>query len=364
MSGDVRVGIIGSSLISEFLHIPSVKSHPKAGVVAICGRRRERAEETAARHGIPRVFTDYREMIEQGDLHAIVVATPDDLHYRMTMDALEAGLHVICEKPLASNATQAREMLELADARGLKHMAFLTYRWAPNYRHLKALLDQGQIGRILHANIRYFGGFGARPDYRWTYDPKRATGTLGNLGVHMIDLARWLMSDIASVAANLSSMVDRLAPDGQPMESSNDVASLLLDFKSGAQAVIHASAVAHVGERGQEQVVLLHGDEGALEATFCWGTGMSLRGQARDESRFEPIRIPEALLEGIDQTQSLAEQFQDLVMAQPVADRAFIDAILGDRAVSPSFHDGYKAQQVVDAALVSDAEGRRVAIGA
>ena len=86
-------------------------------------------------------------MIEKGDLHAIEIITPDDLHYPMTMDALDAGLHVLCEKPLALNAAQAKEMYEKAEAAGVVHMTFFTYRWLPHYRYLKELVDEGYVGR-------------------------------------------------------------------------------------------------------------------------------------------------------------------------------------------------------------------------
>src|SRR5437879_5594903 len=83
-------------------------SHARARVVAISGRNEQRAREVAERYGIPGVFTDYREMIEKGGLDALVVVTPDDLHYPIVMAALDAGLHVLCEKPLALTAAQAK----------------------------------------------------------------------------------------------------------------------------------------------------------------------------------------------------------------------------------------------------------------
>ena len=136
----VRVGVIGTSWYADMMHLPNLKSHPRAELAAICGRNRERAEEMARKYEIPRVFTDYRELIEEGDLDAVVVATPDDLHHPMTMAALDAGLHVLCEKPMALNAGQAGEMYDKAEAAGVKHMVFFTYRWWPSYRYLKQLV--------------------------------------------------------------------------------------------------------------------------------------------------------------------------------------------------------------------------------
>ena len=110
MSESVRVGVAGTSEWAEVLHLPGIESHPGARLTAICGRRRERAREVAVKYDIPFVFTDYRAMIDSGELDALVIATPDETHHPIMMAALEAGLHVMCEKPLAPRASLAKEM--------------------------------------------------------------------------------------------------------------------------------------------------------------------------------------------------------------------------------------------------------------
>ena len=160
MREQVRVGVVGTSGWADLMHLPSLKSHPGATITAICGRNRDRAEEMAQKYAIPSVFTDYREMIDQADLHALVVSTPDDLHYPITMQALEAGLHVVCEKPLALDAGQAREMYEKAEAVGVKHMVLFTYRWLPHYQHLHSLIDGGYLGRGFQCYPRFLYGSG------------------------------------------------------------------------------------------------------------------------------------------------------------------------------------------------------------
>ena len=132
MTEKVRVGVIGTSGYADIAHLPRVKSHPGAELAAICGRNRARAEEMAGKYGIPLVFTDYRNMIEKGALDALIVSTPDDLHYPMTMDALDAGLHVLCEKPLALNRTEAKQMYEKAEGAGVKHMVCLPIGGRPS----------------------------------------------------------------------------------------------------------------------------------------------------------------------------------------------------------------------------------------
>ena len=101
-------------------------------------------------------------MINQGDLDAIIVGVPDDLHYEITMQGLRAGLHVLCDKPLAITAQQARKMYEEAEAARVKHMVLFTYRWMPFFRYVRDLIEQGYIGRCYHCEFRFLMGCGSR----------------------------------------------------------------------------------------------------------------------------------------------------------------------------------------------------------
>lgn len=211
----VAVGIIGTSWWAELMYLSSLAGYPNARLAAICGRNEERAAEVAAKYNVPRVFTDYREMIWTANLDAVVVSTPDDLHHPMTMAALEAGLHVLCEKPLAMNAAQAREMYETAEAEGVKHMVLFTNRWLPPFRHVHDLVQSGYIGRPYHAQFSHVGHYGG--EYQWRLDGRRANGVLGDLGSHIIDLSRWYLGEIASVDARLDTFETRPGPGvGRP----------------------------------------------------------------------------------------------------------------------------------------------------
>ena len=170
MAERVRVGVIGTSWFADLVHLPWIKSHPGADLCAICGRNQDRAQEMAKKHDIPQVFSDYHTMIEKGNLDAVVVAAPDNLHYEMTMYALEHKLHVLCEKPLASNAVQAKEMYEKAESADVKHMAFFTWRWPPHHRYLKQLVDSGYIGRPFDAHIHYVADYARDGAYSWRFD--------------------------------------------------------------------------------------------------------------------------------------------------------------------------------------------------
>jgi predicted dehydrogenase len=356
MPEKIRVGVVGTSGYSEMMHLAHLKELPEADLCAICGRNRSYAEEVAAKYNIPQVYTDYQEMIEHANLQALVVVTPDDLHYRVTMAALDAGLHVLCEKPMAINSTQAKAMLEKAEMAGVKHMVFFTNRWMPHHKYLRKLLDQGYLGRLYQANFRYVGDYGS--EYMWRFDKQRSNGILGDLGSHMIDLARWFGGDITQVSGQLSSFIQRIDPDGQPMDSANDAALVALRFANGAQGIIQVNAVAQMGELGHQQHVILYGEEGTLEVNYdIIGGGIEIRGIRREEKEFHILEIPPELW-GTKNWNDPVEMFFKL----PTGDQAFIETILFDRAPEPSFLDGYIVQLVMDAAIESDKLGKWVAI--
>ncbi|MHB8629773.1 MAG: Gfo/Idh/MocA family protein [Aggregatilineales bacterium] len=248
MTQPIRIGFIGTSWWMDGTHLPIFKADPRVEMVAICGRNRERAQEMATKYGIANVFTDYGDMIARSNLHALVVGAPDDEHYAMTLAALDSGLHALCEKPLALNATDAKAMYDHAEAKGVRHMAFFTWRWMPHYCYMRELIEQGAIGRAFHCNLNFLLGYGRNPQYQWRFDRKRANGVLGDLGSHMIDLARYLVSDISRVSAHLATHVRREALSSQLLDPVNDSAMVLLEFANGTQGMAQLTAVARVDD--------------------------------------------------------------------------------------------------------------------
>ncbi len=137
----VPVGIVGTSWWADSMYLPALAGHPGAKVVALCGRDPGRAKKLAARWNVPQVFGEPGELIESGLVDALIVATSNDSHFPITMQAIEKGLHVLCEKPLALSYAQAAEMARAADRAGIRHMVPYTYRYMPTARFLKRLLD-------------------------------------------------------------------------------------------------------------------------------------------------------------------------------------------------------------------------------
>ena len=226
MADLLRVGLVGPSWFAETVHLAGLDSHPRAVVTAVCGRNRANAEAVAARHGNPVVFTDYRTMFASDLLDAVVIAVPDYLHLHATLAAAEAGLHVLCEKPLARTASDARKMLDAAVAAGVVHMTMMTWRWLPIPAFAKRLVEGGYLGRVRSAHFSMQSGYDAEMLAGWRFDPERGTGILGYLGSHMIDLARSYVGEIARVCARLICDVGRQNSDGQALTSPLDGTSL------------------------------------------------------------------------------------------------------------------------------------------
>jgi len=354
MAKQVRVGIVGTSWYADWMHLPALKSHPQVQLAAICGRNRDRAEEMAKKYEIPQVFTDYQAMIEQAGLDALIVALPDDLHYPVTMAALDAGLHVLCEKPLAFTLEQAQQMVARAEQAGVKHMTYFTWRWLPAFQYLQRLIQEGYLGRCFYSQFRFVGGYGRKGQYQWKWDRQHGLGILGDLGVHMIDLAHWCLGDIAKVSAHLPTYIARPGVAGQPLDPANDAALLSLQYADGSQGVIQVSAVAHLGKRSIECQIVLYGDAGTLEVDFNFNDGYVIRGARSGEDQIKQLAIPDDILNGVDPISPFFEQFEQIFTGQSVGTRLFIEAIVNDQPVSPSFYDGLKAQAVIEAAIEAD----------
>jgi predicted dehydrogenase len=355
MSKNLNVGVVGAGFWADRMLLPAIKSHPKAIIAAICRRNPDRAAEFAHKFGVRAVYSDYREMVDAGGLDALVVSVPDDLHHPITMYALDAGLHVLCEKPLAIDAGQTREMYDKAQAVGVKHMTYFTFRWVPYFSYLKELIDDGYIGCCYSIRASAFATFGRRTNYWWTYDRRRSDGVLSGLGSHLIDLSRWYVGEITNVSAHLGFHIPRKGLGDQPLEPSSDSAALILEFENGAQGQLQCNRVSHLGDRRIEFQVLLHGELGTLEANFTFKGG-EIRGARHDENEICRLKIPHRLWGDADRSDPWG-----VFMTQPVGARLFIDAIIEDQPIASDFFAGWKAQQVVDAARESHAKGIWVA---
>ena len=358
----VKVGLVSTSWFAELVHIPSIQSHAGAELVSICGRNRENAQDVAEKYKIPKVYTDYRAQIDSNELDAIVIASPDDMHYEMVVYALEAGMHVLCEKPMASNVEQARHMVNAAEKAGVVHMVNFSWRWMPMYQFVRDLVGEGVIGKPNYLNIHYQSSHGLELQ-GWRFDADRAAGVLGDLGAHILHISTLLGGKIADVSAILSAFVAPQEAQEIPANPANNSACLLLKYATGMHGMMHASASTHLGARGQVHSLEISGSEATLTGMMDMSGSDEVTCVRKGSESAEELCVPDVYWSGVDRTKEKFEQIKDLLMTHPVGARAFIEAIQNGFTDYPDFKDGLHVQEVIDAALKSDVEGRSVPVG-
>jgi predicted dehydrogenase len=357
-STPLRVAVIGAGGIARLRHIPSFIEGKQRGwtdVVAVCDPIEESARAVQAEFGIPDVALDYRQVVSRPDIDIVSVATPNAYHEEISIAALRAGKHVLCEKPIATSLAGARRMAEVAAASGRRTSVNFRYRWVPAALFLKDLVAGGELGEIYHIFMNYLNGGLADPNrpIRWRQTKAESgSGNLGDLGSHMIDMAHWLVGPMSRVCANLTTFTPErpLVGGGRARVDVDDAASMLVDFASGARGTITASGCAIA--RGNYQRVELHGTKGSaiyeIESRDASGDRLLVclgAAQARHRG-YATIPVP-------------AEHAR-VTASQPFFD--LVQAIREDREAPVTFVDGLRAQEVIEAAEISDRESRWVSL--
>lgn len=356
----VRIGVFGTSWWADAMYLPAMATHPRAELAAICGRRPGPAEEMAERWSIPAWYTDPERMLAEADLDAVVIATSNDTHHPLTMASLAAGTHVLLEKPVGLDVGEATEMAELARERGAITMVPFTYHWMPVNRWVRRLVDEGWVGRPLHANLRYYTSFGFDTGYSWRFDKDIAgSGIIGDIGSHFIHLARWLLDDTeSSISAHTSTFVERgPRPDGTAYEPLEDSAALTVRYGSGAYSMIQVSSVCWEGDGfGQSHHLEIHGTEGTLYATCDWDRIQEVSGLRKGDPRRQPLPIPDEIW-GDVRRDTVHNTYRDVFRTTDAMTRQWITAVNADELCTPDFAEGLAVQRVIDAAVESAGAG-------
>ena len=355
----VSIGIVGSSWWVDSMYLPALETHPNAKVVAICGRRPQPAQKLAETWDVAQVFTDFDTMLAEAELDALIITSPNDTHYAYAMKGLGAGLHVLCEKPLALGYAHAKEMSDLAEAEGLTTMTPFTYSYMPTAQYLKQLIDMGYLGTPYHLNLRYYTGYGRDSDYSWRFDKAIAgSGALGDIASHFLYLAYWFYGEIEGVFANLATHIKRpdAKPDGTAYDVADDNAIITFRFKNGALGTVQASTVAYEDTHfGQIHRMELHGSSGTLHSFTDWNTVQEVRGAKVGEGPVKRLEIPETIWQGA-RRDTVHNTYKDVFRTQETMARAFVTAVANGETVSPSFKEGAYIQRMLEAALLSHRE--------
>ncbi|MHB8644702.1 MAG: Gfo/Idh/MocA family protein [Thermomicrobiales bacterium] len=329
----VRVGIIGTGIGAE--HIKAFQQVPGAVVSAVCSAQQERAEAMARQFDIPRATDAYRDLLG-ADVDAVVITTPPALHRQMALDAIAAGKHVFCEKPLAVTLADAVEMRDAAEAAGIVHMMNHQTRFGATYTEAERLIVAGYLGTPTFADAC----FSVNPaDYLrapiwsnskagWFVDGARGGGILaGSAGPHLFDLLRWYWGEVEAVTCMGAVTVPTITlADGSELTgiTAPDGFLALLRFVNGAMATVRGVPIAY--HRGGFSFAF-NGTTGALHVTHT-----DLRGATADDPAPQELPVPDAPHDRVG-----------------IATR-FIRAIQEDEpAPVPNFHDGVAVQAILDA---------------
>jgi predicted dehydrogenase len=353
----IRAALIGASF-AKAAYLPALAGVDDVEVVAVASAHLDSARSAAQAFGVPNAYNDWRAMLDKHPVDLVGIATPVVYHAPMTLTALEAGAHVICEKPMAMNSDEARAMLDKAQALGCVHLIGHELRFNPNRRKIKQLIASGAIGQVRHVNVvnisATWGDPASRPAGDWWSLAEMGGGRLGANGSHQIDLLRFWLGDIGAISGQLATMVpNRIGKQtGEPWTATaDDQVSFTAEMQSGAIVSVFLSGAARHGVGNHVEIF---GSEGTIMLA----------------DKDERLLVARA-----------GEEFQDMSETDPTADRpgvgkgiwnvSFVGliqeataAIREKRATreGATFADGLKCQQAMDAVRQSWAERRWIAL--
>jgi len=342
-------------------------------LTVVVGRDADRTARAARTLGAAEQSTDWSEVIGRADVDLVDICTPGDTHAAIAVAALEAGTHVLCEKPLANDVAEAERMAQAAGRaldRGVVSMCGFSYRRTPALALARQLVAEGRIGQVRHVRAQYLQDWLSDPDapFTWRLDSNRAgSGALGDLGAHSIDTAQWLTGDhIEGVSATMRTFVDTRpllgeqvglggrAERGGPRErvTVDDAVAFTAQFAAGALGVFEATRMA-TGRRNANRIEL-NGDRGSLAFDFERMNELELYDAADPAGGqgFRRIQATEPTHpyagawwppgHGLGYEHLFTHQVVDLVRA-----------IAGDGVAAPSFAEAAQVQHVLAAVEAS-----------
>ncbi|OQA46182.1 MAG: Glucose--fructose oxidoreductase precursor [Chloroflexi bacterium ADurb.Bin325] len=364
--GMLGYAFMGKAHTNAFKKIPYMMYPPPAipKLVALCGRNEEATRAAAERYGYEKVYTDWRDMIADPAVQIFDNGGPNNIHAEPTIAAARAGKHVLCEKPLARTAAEAKTMLDAVNAAGVKHMVAFNYRFVPAIRLAYNLINSGKLGRIYHFRAVYLQEW-IMPHYGagmiWRTDKDVAgSGALGDLGAHIIDLARFLCGEIKSVGALTRTFIPERS--GQKVEVDDAFVSVA-EFENGAIGTLEASRFAGGNKNGER--LEINGEKGSIrfnmermnELEVFW-----VGDEPKETQGWRTVLVSESYHPWWENwwPQGHIIGWEHTFVHEITH---FLDCIVNDKDVAPfgaSFEDGYRAAVVCDGILESAATRRVV----
>jgi len=375
---EIGVGMLGYAFMGKahsnaFKKLPYMVYPPPAipRLIAIAGRNEEAVKEAALRYGYETYYTDWEQMLRDDRIQLFDNGGPNDTHAGPCIAAAQAGKHILCEKPLARSAKEAAAMLEAVTRTGVKHAVAFNYRFVPAIRQARQLIESGALGEIYHFRAVYLQEWLADPNFAmvWRLTKELAgSGALGDLGAHIIDLARFLVGEPRQVSAITQTFVkQRPLPDGLGVGqvTVDDAFAAVVEFENGAIGTLEASRFSP--GRKNYQALEINGSNGSL--------------------RFNLERLNELEVYWKDESPRETRGFHDVLVTESYHpfgsnwwppghilgwEHTFVheiahllEAIVNDTDVAPygaTFDDGYKNAVICDAILESAESGRSIHI--
>jgi predicted dehydrogenase len=299
MADRIRLGIIGASPTvgwAHRAHLPAVPASVGFELTAACTTRMETANESARQYGAKMAFDDYKAMLAHPERDAVSVVLRVPAHYEITKDAINAGKHVFTEWPLGRTTEEARELAELARAKGVRTIVGLQSRAAPAVMHMKELIDSGYVGEILSCSLRQIGSGALTRDSgrTWQRDVELGANTLTISAGHAIDALRFVAGDFKQVSAKLTTQVSQWhETDTDEMVDVSSPDNILVNgiLENGAVASVY---VASIPFAGNGLTMEIFGRNGTLRATSGGSTNVGsvkLEG-AQGSDDLTEINIP------------------------------------------------------------------------
>jgi predicted dehydrogenase len=340
----VKVGIIGCGSIAEFRHAPEYANNPRAEIIAYYDPKTERAERLAGLYG-GNVVDDYKKITQNPAIEAISDCSTNEMHHIITTDALEHGKHVLCEKPMAITLEDAQKMVEAGKRSGKVLMIAQNQRLAAAHQKAKEILTSGQLGRVITFTT-VFGHKG--PEYwsenksksTWFFDKNRSVfGVAGDLGIHKIDLIRYLLDDEIQEVSSFVDTLDKKLENGSLIPVNDNMISLVRT-KKGVMGTLTVSWT-------------YYGAEDNSTTLFCEKGIMKIYGDPQYQIRVSNIDNEEILYK-VGEIQTNESQSNSGVID------AFIDCVVNNKPPLISGEDGFKGIQFVMAAIESAEKGVKI----
>ncbi len=335
----LKIALIGAGDCGAVAHMPSFAENPKVEVTAIADPDQQAAGVLAERYGIGLVVADYHELLDDGSIGAFDICVPHNLHYQITMDALNAGKHVIMDKPIAMSLDEADRMIAAAHELGLWLLVVLNQRFIPAHRKIRQMIDEGRLGTPFLVNAILAGDVLARMNdpYDWKGNRDRSGGgAFFDTGTHIVDLMHYWFGAPTAVNATLKRLV--VSADNKP----DDNAAVTLEY---GDEMIANLIVSYTMD-----------NEPWSEKKFIYGTGgnISMISEAIVPMFYVRNNVPEMV-----EVEHEADWWSWSIDR---ALRHFTDCILDGAEPYVTAEDARAALKTVLAAYESAREGRRVAV--